>query len=350
MFTTAPSDEFSIEIDGTEFRFWSGLEFVRSVDGVAAWSFAAPFEPDNQASREKWVPFRFQEAKLLAGGKPIAGGQVVNIVPEVSATEKIVKVSCQAAAGLWADLSPPDGTPLQFDGQKLDKIAKALGEPFGLTPTFGADAGAAFEKVALRVGEKVWPFLVGLAQQRGLIITSDADGQPQFYQTTAGAPVADIDGNLQPVTSVKFTPDGQQYFTAITGRAKAATGRAGGKFTASNPFAPSGVVRPMSYELDDTEPADTPAAVKAKLGRMFAAAATYQIELATALTPDGELYEPGDTIRLVAPDAMIYRPTIFQVRSVTVRATPQQTPTAALDIVLPGAFAGEVPTEEPWAP
>lgn len=349
MFTTAPPDEFSLKIDGKEFKYWSDLEFTRSLDGVAMWSFQAPFEPEKPEFRETWRPFEYQEAVLLAGGKPISKGVVVNIVPQVESAAKTVQISCYAKCGVWGDCTAPDDLQLQFDGLKLDKIASLLGSPFGITPALGADAGSKFEKAALNVGSKIWPFLTDLAKQRGLVVTSDEDGNPHFYQPgQSREPIAELDGNKQPVLSVSLATDGQGYFSSVTGFCKSKTGRKGNKFSQANPWAASGVVRPMSFEVDDTDPADGPAAVKAKLGRMFAAAASYNVEMATALDPNDQLYEPDRVIKLKAPDAMIYETTNFLIREVTVRATPKQKPTCSFSITLPGAFSGESPEALPW--
>lgn len=351
----AEAGEFSLAINGQDFRFWTSLELTRSLDQVASCSFSAPFTPENRTFRDTFRPYQFQEVEVRHAGRKIFTGTVVNISPSVSESAKTIDVSCYAKCGVWQDCAAPaSALPLQFDGLSLDKIAKQLAEPFGLDPQFSAEAvfgdlvGAKFDKVALEVSGTILPFMVKLAQQRGLIITSDSDGNPFFHKPqVTGTPVARLDGNKQPVIGVEPDQDGQAYFSEITGFAKAKRGRRGSNYTGTNPLIPTSAIRPSSFELDDTEPADVPTAVTAKLGRMFAATASYSVAMATHLRPDGQLYEPGDFLSLIAPDAMVYNESKFMARTATVTASADSV-TGSLGICLPESFSGELPGVLPW--
>lgn len=348
MFGTRDPGEFSVEINGTEFRFWSDLELTRGIDSVDVCSFSAPFEPESRKFRDTFRPKKYQDVSIKAGGEDLFRGTMIDIVPEVSGAAKTITVSCYSKCGVWGDCHMPAGSyPLEFNGFDLARIAKALGSPFGLSPSFGAAAGPKFERVALEPGETPLSFLAELAKQRGLVIGSDEDGNPLFWKSGSfGSPVAVLHGNKQPVLSVTPSSNGQEYFSEITGIAKAQNGRAGSKYTEGNSFL-RGVVRPTSFELDDTEPADVPAAVQAKIGRMFAGAASYAVEVATIFDEGGFLWDRNRFVKLTAPDAMIYRETDFLIRSVTLRVGASKR-AASLGLVLPGAFSGELPEYLPW--
>ena len=81
---------------------------------------------------------------------------------------------------------------------------------------------------------------------------------------------------------------------------------------------------------------------------MFAEMASYTLSaLPTWRDPQGDLWEPNTTIVVAAPEAMIYTPTEFLIRRVTLSATPEERK-ASLDLVLPGAFSGSAPKALPW--
>jgi hypothetical protein len=104
----------------------------------------------------------------------------------------------------------------------------------------------------------------------------------------------------------------------------------------------------MAFKIDDTEPGDGPQAVRAKLARMFANIAAYDVEdLPTWRAPKGGLFTPNTTIELHAPDVMVYQPYEFLIRNVRFKADAD-TQTASLGLVLPGAFSGETPESLPW--
>ena len=78
--------------------------------------------------------------------------------------------------------------------------------------------------------------------------------------------------------------------------------------------------------------ADAPAAVRARLGRMFANAFSVSVELPTWRDPGGRLWKPNTTVRLKAPDAMIYTESEFLIRNVVLRGNKDaRTATIAAD-------------------
>jgi len=71
-----------------------------------------------------------------------------------------------------------------------------------------------FDTVAMRPGEKIIPFLSGLAKQRGLVISSSSQGELLFLKATeTGEPVANLIEGLSPLLSIApiFSP--QDYYS-----------------------------------------------------------------------------------------------------------------------------------------
>jgi len=80
---------------------------------------------------------------------------------------------------------------------------------------------------------------------------------------------------------------------------------------------------------------------------MFASAISYNIEVATWRSPNGNLWSPNTTIKIQAPGAMIYEPYEFLIKSVTFKGE-RSGRIASLSLVLPGAFSGRIPEGLPW--
>lgn len=352
-FSDQNHEEVSLEIDGTTFRFWSDIEVNLVFDGHSSVSFSAPFEPDLVEFREAFRPFAFKPVKVLVGGEVLFTGTMVDVAPQVDANSKTVSVTAYSRAAVLGDVTAPAGQhPLEFNGLNLLQISEKLLEPFGLAVS-GPDVGSPFERVTLEVDGKIQDFLVELAKQRGLILASDADGDLLYREnaTIATEPVARLNGSESPVLSVAPAFSPQNYYSEVTcisktkGSHKRSKGL-GGKYTETNPFA-VGFLRPSVVELDDTEPADTPTATAAQIGRMFGNAATFEIELATWLTPGGQLWSPDQLVTLKAPYAMVYSETTLMIRAVQLRASAESK-TAKIMCVLPGSFSGEFPDGLPW--
>jgi prophage tail gpP-like protein len=83
------------------------------------------------------------------------------------------------------------------------------------------------------------------------------------------------------------------------------------------------------------------------MGRMYANAAPYTAKVSTWFAPDGALWEPGDTVTVHAPDAMIYEPYDFTIRKVSLQRS-KSSETASLDLILPGSLDGKIPETLPW--
>lgn len=341
-------EDVAIIIDGRRWRAWESVEIKTSLDAFASVSFEAPFEHARSTFRSTFQPFSFKPVELRIGDKLVFTGNIVPIDPELDPEKKTVLVGAYSKPAVLGDVTmPASAFPLELNGLTIRQIAERLMEPFGIAVDVPGEEGAVFRRVALNVTDRVQQFLTTLAQQRGLLLSDTPDGALRIFKpSTFGRPVVSLREGVTPLESVKATFSPQEYFTEITGIAKTRAGRLGAHFTVQNPFA-STPLRPLVYELEDTEDPDLPTAVRAKLGRMFGNALAVTIEVPTWRDPQGELWEPDTIVELEAPSAMIYRPTNFQVRNVTLKQEANSI-SATLELALPGVFSGEVPASLPW--
>lgn len=346
------NDDVTVVIDGLEFRYWSEVEIIRSLDAVSTVELVAPWDPKRHDLREVFRPFKFKPMEVRLGDSALFTGTVVAVEPNSTAESSTVTLAGYSKPGVLSDCyMPASAAPFEFNKQGFRNILAAITKPFGIDFEVVGDVGAVFDKVALDVDKQPLEFLVELAKQRGFVLSSTNLGQLLCWRSvTTGNPVAKLTN--RPAGTVKASFNSQDYFSEVTGfapakRRKKGEGLGGSRYTGKNPWL-TNALRPFSFKLEDTEKGDVPSAVNARLGRMFANMAAFDVdELPTWRDPQGNLYEPNTTVLLECPEVMIYEAFEFLIRHVAYRASADKL-SCSLNIVMPGAFSGEMPENLPW--
>jgi len=349
--TNAPSNddnETAILINGQRFRFWSSVRINRTLDAMDTVEFSAPFDPEAPGFKDTFRPFSYKSLNITVGGDPLFTGTLIGVTPALDNSQKTINVSGYSLPGVLNDCTPPASAyPVEFNDVDLQAIAEALCKPFGLSVQFEGEVGAAFERVAVDPGNTVLSFLSDLARQRSLVVSSTAEGVLLFQQASApGSPVASLSQGASPVLSVSPSFSPQQYFSHITGLEPVLLGTDGSQYTVKNPHL-AGVIRPITFKAGDVQGGDLKTSVEAKLGRMYGNMASYSVSVSTWRDSGGVLWAPNTTVRLIAPNAMVYSSYEFIVRGVRFEREADQE-SATLDLVLPGSFRGEPPEALPW--
>ncbi len=345
--TTRGRDEVTLVVDGREFRFFESLEVTLSLDTVSTVELTAPFEPGEASHRKLFLPFQFQPLEVLLGGENLFTGTVVSTEPSADANRSVVELAGYSLPGVLGDCAMPvDELPLEFKGIPLKEILPAITKPFGVDVEIRDDTGPAFKKVSIDIDDKPLEWLAKLARQRSLVLSSTDSGKLLCWRSVqTGSPVAALEG--QPLVKVESEFSAQDYFSVVTGFVPKTRRRKGIRQPLQNPWL-TGRVRPMNFRLDDIDPASAPDAVRAKLARMFAGMAAYSVkDLPTWRDPSGNLWRPNTTIKIKAPEVMIYDYYEFLIRTVRLREEADKQ-TADLELVMPGAFSGEIPESLPW--
>lgn len=354
-----PDDTVTMTIDGRDWREFDEVELHLSIDNHATLGFTAPFEPERKAFRETFVPFSFKPITISVGDQKLFTGTLVDVNPTTDANKRVVACSAYSKAAVLEECNPPiDFAPFEANGLTLRQIAERMAGPFGVSVVMNSADGAPFKRVKTRQRrvdttadqeQTVGDFLTELAKQRGLVKSSTEDGELLFQRSVApGNPVAKLEEGVAPLASVVPTFNPSEYFSEVTGFSSAKRGRVGSKYTERNARLSGGVLRSMSFKLDDIEKADAPIAVRSKIARMFANALTVVASVPTWRDPRGELFRPNTTIMLKAPGAMVYNSTEFLIRDVYLKVSASET-SASLGLVLPGAFSGVQPASLPWS-
>ena len=346
--SSSTDEEVAILIDGKRFRFWDSVRITRAIDMMDAVEFGAPFDHEAEGFKETFKPFSFKTINITVGGLPLFTGTMVSVNPAVEESRKAISISGYSLPGVLNDCTSPASTsPLEFDNVGLREIATTLAAPFGVGVEFLADQGSVFERVANKESTRVLTFLTDLAKQRGLLISSSPRGKLLFLKgSDGGIPVARLQQGFAPVLSVTPFFNPQEYYSHITGIEPVIVGLTGSQFTVKNPRL-LGVTRPLNFNTPDTLDADVKTSAEAKAGRMFGNMASYSVAVAAWRDPSGNLWEPNTSIKLTAPDAMIYNEYEFIIRSVEFNRD-RSTETAVLNLVIPGSFSGKMPESLPW--
>lgn len=341
-------DELALAIDGQRFRFWSSIQIQKSIDKISTISFSAPFEPENKDLRNTFRPMTFKPLLVTVGGEPFFRGTQVNVQTQGGASAVAVEVSGYGVPGVLNDCTAPQNAfPVELKDLDLRQIADRVAGMYGVIVTFEGDPGAKFKKTKIKPDQKLLPFLVPLAQQRGFVVADNTEGELVFWKSTkTGRPVANLRQGEPPhiVVTPQYAP--QSFYSDITAIKNPKIGFRGQWYTDKNPKLRN-VLRALNFVAENAGKVDPLTAAKSKTGRMFGAVASYTLTVATWRDPKGNLWAPNTTIRVRYPDKMIYTDYEFLIRDVTFNATPAAL-SAELALVMPGAFSGEVPGALPW--
>lgn len=347
----APSDnpsEAAILISGVRFRFWDSIRITRSIDTIDTVEFSAPFDSDDINFRRTFEPFSYKDISVTVGGDRLFTGTMLTPVPVLENAKKIINVSAYSLPGVLNDCTASSELDtLEFNDQNLFQIVNKLVDPFGISVDFRGLQSDVFDRVAIKPNKKVLSFIVELAKQRNLIVSSSQNGELLLGNSnTFGVPVVTLKQGEPPLLSVTpfFSP--QEYYSHITGIEPIIVGLSGSKITVKNPRL-NGTVRPLSFTVTDGNESSIKDVVDAKMGRMFGNLVSYSVKLSTWRDPSGDLWEPNTIISLLAPNAMVYNNYNFIIRSV-IFEKDSNTEIATLNLILPESFNGEIPNRMPW--
>lgn len=262
----AQTDEVSVVLGTDHVQAWPNVSLEVSLDRFSQVRLSGPFEPDDANVRRVLDPTGYAPVSIMVGGVTQFRGVVVAVNPRTSADERTVSVLAYARAGVLQDCTPPTGLlPLEYTGQTLQQIARAMCQPFdGLGPVFPDGPGKPFAEVAADPDVPVLDFLRNLANKRGRIISNNTNGDPVFFKTPEfpSAPVASLVERALPLQEVRATFNTQTYFSHLSGFGVSNGPDQGEVATLSNPLL-TNTLRPHSFVVQDAEQSTLLDAVKA---------------------------------------------------------------------------------------
>lgn len=342
--------DITLFVDGKKFTGFTAFTIDSPVDSFDAFSFSAAWDSSNVFVRNAFRPFSYKRCELRYDEEVLFRGVMLPSVPQISPESKTIGVQGYPLCGVLSDSCIPDSIyPPQFDGLTLKQIADTVCEPFGVSVRMNDDGGAAFEKVGIEAGEKVFDFLKKLAEQRGLFLSNTSDGALLIWKPKTEVVSASFKEGEAPFVSCVPSFDGQNMFSHLTGFTKVSRLKESEKYTYENNYLiKNGVLRQHTVTIDDAESDTLESSVKALAGRMYASAVKYTLTVTGHRDKNGRLYRKNMTVSLFAPDAEVYRDTKLQVDSVQLSRSDSDGDIAVLSLVLPGARTGQLPEVFPW--
>jgi prophage tail gpP-like protein len=371
---SANNTEIAVLIDGVEYRNWETAEITRSFDVIAdTFALTGPWDPKSEIDRQTFKPFQYKRFSLYIGGEQVMQGTVLNTNPETSANQNSIAISGYSLAGILADVMlPPTLYPFEADGLSLLQISQKMSSPFGVTVVADDPVGQPFQsqqtvesfnasgnksdtafadgdKIDIGPVEKIYDFLIKLARQRGLVISSDVKGQLLLQKPTEDAATQTIIGGQDPFVKSSAQYAGQQRYSSVTAIGTEIVEGAGQLSTIEDgPIQATGINRPLVIKARDTNQGNLQSAAIAQYGRQLSSATSFTVTVKGWRRPsDGELWKDNTRIAYVNPGDMIYQETEFLVRQAKYIKGPD-TETTELTLVFPESYNGQIRSKFPW--
>jgi len=376
-------NEITILIAGTQFSTWQIAEIVRSFDTIAdTFTLTGPFDPDDPVQRNLFRPFSYLPVSIYIGGEKIIEGTILNHNPQGSADAVTIRISGYSKTGVLADCTlPATSTGYESNGLNIIQIAQSLAQPYGITAVANEPVGPAFtsdqfvdvedvnainiygttvirktekvfvggDKVDIAPDEIIYEYLIKLARQRQLVISSNRLGQLVIQTPTINPAIDTIIGGEPPFVKSSSKYRGQNRFNSITALGINVEAGAGEPYAIIDPaIQKTGIFRSLTFKAKDTNKGNLGFAAVAQYGRQLAEAFDFKVTVNGWRRPsDNKLWEDNTILTYQNKFDMIYVPTNFLIRNVKYVRTPKSELTE-LTLVFPESYNGQKRANFPW--
>lgn len=185
------SDVISVSVDGQDYGGWKSVRITRGIEQLAG-----AFE---LTATDKWAA-QNAERPILAGssctitlnGTTVITGFVDSVDVDRSDQDHSIRFAGRDRTGDLVDCVILNIS--QVVGLKLDAIAQRICKPFGIGVIVDTDVGDSWPQIALICGQKAFSALDQIARSRGVLLTSD--GQGNLVLTQPGVAVAPVELNV----------------------------------------------------------------------------------------------------------------------------------------------------------
>ena len=342
-----------IDIDGKIFEDFWGFKLKLSIEKAAdVFSFQLPWNPENENLKNTFLPFQYKDIEIRIGGVLQFTGTIVNIVPEVTTERRTLKVSGYSTCGILNDCNlPTSAYPLEFQNATFFDICKALTTPFEIEVTDAVGDNFQFEEVDIKPTDKVYGFLAKLAKKRGLLITSDIEGNLIIQKSTEETADFTFKEGEPDILAIGAKYDGQSGFTTFTGLVDAEdtldpigddSHEIKDEFMSQVSSA-----RPFVFEIDEIDEGNLIGATEAMLRRSWAKRISYSLTLKGWRDPDDNLWRDNKRINVEYPGVMIYNVTEFLITDIELIKDESKNVTK-MTLVLPQSYSDEELEGLPW--
>lgn len=177
-------DKVTLTINGTEFADWTDTEISTGLKDCAS-AIEMPVS-ERWAGRTPPTPWQikpFDSVTASIGGETVMTGYIERYDPSYTATNHNVRTAGRSKTCDLIDCMPDVGSG-EFNGYKLDAIARKLAAAFGINVVVECDVGDALPDATIEKTETAFSFLEKLSRLRSVLITDNEKGD--LVLTNAG--------------------------------------------------------------------------------------------------------------------------------------------------------------------
>lgn len=336
-------DDLTVIIDGLEIKMQS-TRILKTIDTISdGWSAVLPWIPgENLSIDERLKPFRYTPASVYIGNELLINGLLY-----ASDVALDIDGSLRNLQGWSFTIDLVDSTlksAYEKNNKTLRQIAEEIVRPFGIEVIFNSDPGGKFDKATANENETVARFLIRLARQRSLVVTSTPEGNLLFTKTTSNKNPVDIieeGGTIVNNFNIKF--DGRKRFNSYSALGQSPLGNKKG--IAKDNKVPRS--RFMTFSANETISGDVEKAAKWKRNGAIAEALTIPIPVIGWFDSNNNLWRENTIVTVKSKSIYILDGHDFLIKAVEYIETKDRQ-TAILSLVPPEVYT-EDEIIEPWS-
>lgn len=303
----------TLTVNGQEYGGWTAVRISRGIEQAASefdisvterWAVTATSPP--------WQIKLNDSCTIALAGQLVLTGYVEKYRAGYTATSHTVRIAGRSKTCDVVDCMPDLGAG-QFSGYTLDKIARALAAPFGISVVVDAPMGASFPAVVLEKSETAHAFLEKLCRMRSVLASDDENGNLVLTQAgsgrAAGAIVEGKTGNIL-AASAELSCNERFKTYVVLGQAPLSFDGQAEQLEVLGSASDPGVPRPRRF-AEHAESAVDPgdSAARAKWRALHNAGKGTQLTATVRgwFQPDGTLWRPNQTAPVTSPRLQIDR-------------------------------------------
>ncbi len=166
-------NEIRLTTGGREYAGWKSASVTRSIEAISGY-FSIGLTERWPGQETVWPIMPEDECSISIGGETVITGDIDQIAPNFDSSSHDVSVQGRDRTGRMVDCSA-NHDPGEWLDIKLDRLAKKLAAPFGISVINQADVGKSF-KFNLQMGETAFEALDRACRSRGVLPISDGQG------------------------------------------------------------------------------------------------------------------------------------------------------------------------------
>lgn len=168
------SESVRLEVGGREYQGWTSISITRSIEAISG-RFSLGLTERWPGQPTVWPILPGTECAVSIGDDTVITGQVDSADPKFDADNHDVQVAGRDRTGQMVDCSAVH-SPGEWSNIRLDKLARTLAAPFGISVKSETDTGAVFPVFKLQPGETAFEALDRGCRMRGVLPISDGVG------------------------------------------------------------------------------------------------------------------------------------------------------------------------------